>query len=51
MENLILDHRGEPATHHRATVNGVWLHYVTAGGSGPALLLVHGVQSHRSTGT
>ncbi|MQX38704.1 alpha/beta fold hydrolase [Sinorhizobium meliloti] len=42
MDNLILDHLGNPATHHRATVNGVRLHYVTAG-SGPALLLVHGV--------
>jgi pimeloyl-ACP methyl ester carboxylesterase len=42
MTNLILDHKGGPATHGRATVNGVRLHYVTAG-SGPAILLLHGV--------
>ena len=34
----IFDHAGRPATHGRARVNGIRMHYVTAG-SGPALLL------------
>ncbi|MDQ0474013.1 alpha/beta fold hydrolase [Labrys wisconsinensis] len=38
----IRDHAGRPAVHGRAAVNGVRLHYVTAG-SGPPLLLLHGV--------
>ncbi|GAA3237794.1 alpha/beta fold hydrolase [Pseudonocardia petroleophila] len=38
----IFDHAGTPVTHGRRTVNGVRLHYVTAG-SGPALVLLHGV--------
>lgn len=35
------DHAGKPVTHHRARVNGIRLHYITAG-SGPPLLLLHG---------
>lgn len=38
----VTDHAGAPVTHGRATVNGVRLHYVIAG-SGPALVLLHGV--------
>jgi pimeloyl-ACP methyl ester carboxylesterase len=38
----IKDHLGVPASHGRALVNGVRLHYVTAG-SGAPLLLLHGV--------
>ncbi|MFG1636411.1 alpha/beta fold hydrolase [Pseudonocardia alni] len=38
----VTDHAGTPVTHGRKTVNGVRLHYVTAG-SGPALVLLHGV--------
>jgi pimeloyl-ACP methyl ester carboxylesterase len=38
----IKDHAGNPVTHGRATVNGVRLHYVTAG-QGEPLVLVHGV--------
>lgn len=38
----IKDHAGHPVTHGRATVNGVRLHYVTAG-QGEPLVLVHGV--------
>ncbi len=37
----IFDHAGRPVTHGRARVNGIRMHYVTAG-SGPALLLLHG---------
>lgn len=37
----IHDHEGRPVTHGRAHVNGIRMHYVTAG-SGPALLLLHG---------
>ncbi|UPG94554.1 alpha/beta fold hydrolase [Luteibacter aegosomatissinici] len=37
----IYDHNGEPVTHGRAWVNGIRMHYVTAG-HGPALLLLHG---------
>jgi hypothetical protein len=35
------DHNGKPVTHHRTRVNGIRLHYITAG-SGPPLLLLHG---------
>ena len=35
------DHAGKPVTHHRARVNGIRMHYITAG-SGPPLLLLHG---------
>jgi pimeloyl-ACP methyl ester carboxylesterase len=35
------DHRGEPVTHGRARVNGIRMHYVTAG-QGEPLLLLHG---------
>lgn len=38
----IKDHHGNEVTHGRAAVNGVRLHYVTAG-EGDPLLLVHGV--------
>ncbi|GGG01281.1 alpha/beta fold hydrolase [Paenibacillus abyssi] len=38
----IYDHNGNEVTHGRVTVNGVRLHYVTAG-SGEPLLLLHGV--------
>lgn len=38
----IVDHTGKPLTHGRETVNGVRLHYVTAG-SGEPLVLLHGV--------
>jgi pimeloyl-ACP methyl ester carboxylesterase len=37
----VYDHNGDPVEHHRAYVNGVRLHYVTAG-SGEPLLLLHG---------
>lgn len=35
------DHTGKPVKHGRARVNGIRLHYITAG-TGPALLLLHG---------
>lgn len=35
------DHNGNPVKHHMARVNGIRLHYITAG-SGPPLLLLHG---------
>ncbi|PNS20666.1 hypothetical protein CAC42_2911 [Sphaceloma murrayae] len=35
------DHTGAAVTHGRARVNGIRMHYITAG-SGPALLLLHG---------
>ena len=38
----IVDHHGERVRHGRATVNGVRLHYLTAGEGEPVLLL-HGV--------
>lgn len=38
----IKDHNGNEVTHGRASVNGVRLHYVTAG-QGEPLLLIHGV--------
>ncbi|WP_062223580.1 alpha/beta hydrolase [Aureimonas sp. D3] len=37
----IYDHLGNPVKHGRARVNGIRMHYVTAG-QGPALLLMHG---------
>jgi pimeloyl-ACP methyl ester carboxylesterase len=37
----IYDHLGKPVTHGRAYVNGIRMHYVTAGKSEP-LLLLHG---------
>ena len=38
----IIDHRGDPVASQRASVNGIRLHYVTAGDGEPVLLL-HGV--------
>ncbi len=38
----ITDHQGNSVSHGRVLVNGVRLHYVTAG-SGTHLLLLHGV--------
>jgi pimeloyl-ACP methyl ester carboxylesterase len=38
----IVDHTGKPVEHGRAKVNGVRIHYVTAG-SGEPLFLLHGV--------
>lgn len=35
------DHTGAPVKHGRTRVNGIRLHYITAG-TGPALLLLHG---------
>ena len=35
------DHNGQPVQHGRARVNGIRMHYVTAG-QGEPLLLVHG---------
>ena len=35
------DHNGKPVKHGRIRVNGIRMHYITAG-SGPALLLLHG---------
>lgn len=37
----IFDHNGNPVVHSRARVNGIRMHYVTAG-SGEPLLLIHG---------
>jgi pimeloyl-ACP methyl ester carboxylesterase len=37
----IYDHNGKPVTHSRARVNGIRMHYVTAG-EGEPLLLIHG---------
>jgi pimeloyl-ACP methyl ester carboxylesterase len=37
----IFDHEGRPVTHGRAHVNGIRMHYVTAGRGAP-LLLLHG---------
>ena len=37
----IFDHTGRAVSHGRMRVNGIRMHYVTAG-SGPALLLLHG---------
>lgn len=37
----IYDHNGSPVAHHRARVNGIRMHYVTAG-QGEPLLLLHG---------
>lgn len=42
MPEPIRDHTGKPVTHGRAQVNGVRLHYVTAG-QGEPLFLLHGV--------
>ncbi len=42
MSPQITDHNGNDVTHGRETVNGVRLHYVTAG-SGEPLVLLHGV--------
>lgn len=36
------DHNQRPVTHGRARVNGIRMHYTTAG-TGPALLLIHGM--------
>lgn len=43
----IYDHNGEPVTHHRARVNGIRMHYVTAG-QGEPLLLLHGTPKTHS---
>jgi pimeloyl-ACP methyl ester carboxylesterase len=37
----IYDHAGDPVRHGRARVNGIRMHYVTAG-QGEPLLLLHG---------
>lgn len=37
----VYDHNGTPVHHARARINGIRLHYITAG-SGPPLLLLHG---------
>jgi len=37
----IYDHAGNPVKHGRARVNGIRMHYVTAG-QGEPLLLLHG---------
>lgn len=37
----IYDHVGDPVKHGRARVNGIRMHYVTAG-EGESLLLLHG---------
>ncbi|XPS73103.1 hypothetical protein M3J09_005256 [Ascochyta lentis] len=37
----LFDHDGKPATHHMARVNGIRMHFITAG-SGKPLLLLHG---------
>jgi pimeloyl-ACP methyl ester carboxylesterase len=37
----IYDHAGNPVRHGRARVNGIRMHYVTAG-QGEPLLLLHG---------
>ena len=37
----IYDHHGRPVKHGRARVNGIRMHYVTAG-QGEPLLLLHG---------
>jgi pimeloyl-ACP methyl ester carboxylesterase len=37
----IYDHTGAPVRHSRARVNGIRMHYVTAG-QGEPLLLLHG---------
>lgn len=42
MSHQIKDHEGNIVTHGRETVNGVRMHYVTAG-SGEPLVLLHGV--------
>jgi len=42
MANAITDHLGRPVRHARALVNGVRLHYYTAGTGDPVMLL-HGV--------
>ena len=35
------DQNGKPVTHHRSRINGIRLHFITAG-SGPPLLVLHG---------
>ncbi|WP_207956245.1 alpha/beta fold hydrolase [Rubrobacter marinus] len=42
MSHRVKDHNGDEVTHGRALVNGVRLHYMTAG-SGEPVLLLHGV--------
>ena len=41
------DHNGKPVKHARARVNGIRMHYITAG-QGPALLLLHGTPKSHS---
>ena len=41
----IFDHTGAPVLHGRARVNGIRMHYVTAG-QGEPLLLLHGLTEH-----
>lgn len=36
------DHHGHPVQHGRARVNGIRMHYITAGEGTEALLLLHG---------
>jgi hypothetical protein len=46
----IYDHAGNPVKHGRARVNGIRMHYVTAG-QGEPLLLLHGTPRRTTTGT
>ena len=47
----IFDHLEQPVKHGRARVNGIRMHYVTAG-QGEPLLLLHGTpKTSPSTGT
>ena len=36
------DHNGKPVKHGRTRVNGIRMHYITAGEGSEAILLLHG---------